>query len=642
YDMAWRRGILEKLYSLGFRGNLPIFIANLLSDRTFRVRMGSTFSDLFCQENGVPQGSVLSPTLFMLLINDILSASSTHIKYTLYADDIVIWSDAQDLDVAKTEIQKTLDELGRWQDLWGTTFSAEKSNFMVFTKKRTLSAVHLRIKGVAIPETDSTFFLGLKFDCKLRWDKHIQYLFDSCSKRLNVLRSIQSHAWGADRSSILLVYKSFIRAKFDYGCHIYDAAAPTIKKKLNTIQNTALRLATGALRNTTIKKLEVEANVLPLQLHRDYLSLAYGSKILSDPLHPTRVSLLDHHDLRHSSDRPFARRLHDLSQQYNVPLLSLDNRCSFELPPWIQPSFHIDLSVHSSVKAVTPVEVLRARGRELISQFQNTDQYFTDGSVQGDLTGVGVFHRTFNVCQRLPNHTSIYTAEAYAIFLALRRGLKEKRDFTVFSDSYSCLSAVKAARSDHPVVARILNILHHSSLVIWLCWIPSHCGILGNEQADRLAGRALHTNAIADIRLPRQDFLRQVRVSIARSWQEDYDSYTFNRYKYKVGFWETSCHENRLYEVCLARLRLNCVKFIHLVPHIENTHPLRCPCDDSRMSLHHVFFNCGYYVFERLKLLDALRLQNLGHEVKYPLSDDVNFQSLVIDFLKNTNLLNIL
>ena len=62
--MSWRRGILEKLYDLGFRGNLPIFISSLISVRKFQVKIGSSYSEVFIQENGVPQGSVFSPTLF--------------------------------------------------------------------------------------------------------------------------------------------------------------------------------------------------------------------------------------------------------------------------------------------------------------------------------------------------------------------------------------------------------------------------------------------------------------------------------------------------------------------------------------------------------------------------------------------------
>ena len=58
---------------MGLRGNLPIFIGNFLSDRTFQIHLGTILSDkIFHQEEGVPQGAILSTTLFNVKINDIV------------------------------------------------------------------------------------------------------------------------------------------------------------------------------------------------------------------------------------------------------------------------------------------------------------------------------------------------------------------------------------------------------------------------------------------------------------------------------------------------------------------------------------------------------------------------------------------
>ena len=119
----------SRRYDTGLKGKLPIFVANLLYKRSFRFRVGSEFSNIFYQENGVPQGSVISPTLFMMLINDILRNISLHTRYALYADDIVIWCDLNVIKESKNEIQKVLDKIGRWKDLWDTTFSPTKSNY---------------------------------------------------------------------------------------------------------------------------------------------------------------------------------------------------------------------------------------------------------------------------------------------------------------------------------------------------------------------------------------------------------------------------------------------------------------------------------------------------------------------------------
>ena len=74
YNTTWKRGILRKLLSLGFCGHLPIFIRNLLTDRTFRFQVEDTLSTSLDQVEGVPEDSVLSVLCFALSINDIVTA----------------------------------------------------------------------------------------------------------------------------------------------------------------------------------------------------------------------------------------------------------------------------------------------------------------------------------------------------------------------------------------------------------------------------------------------------------------------------------------------------------------------------------------------------------------------------------------
>ena len=73
-DTTWKHGILSDLYDLDFRGHLPTFIDEFLSHRLFQVRAGNTLSDTYEKEMGVPQGSILSPVLFSLKINNIVKS----------------------------------------------------------------------------------------------------------------------------------------------------------------------------------------------------------------------------------------------------------------------------------------------------------------------------------------------------------------------------------------------------------------------------------------------------------------------------------------------------------------------------------------------------------------------------------------
>jgi len=90
YDTTWKHGIQSDLYAVDFRGHLPTFIGGFLSHRLFQVRAGSTLSDTYEQEMGVPQGSILSPILFFLKINNIVKSVFKGLQASLFVDDFAI------------------------------------------------------------------------------------------------------------------------------------------------------------------------------------------------------------------------------------------------------------------------------------------------------------------------------------------------------------------------------------------------------------------------------------------------------------------------------------------------------------------------------------------------------------------------
>ena len=78
YDTTWRYGIMKDLQEMNLRGRLPLFVKNFLKDRSFNVRLGTTISEEHEQDMGVPQGSILSVTLFSIKVNSIVKCLSGH------------------------------------------------------------------------------------------------------------------------------------------------------------------------------------------------------------------------------------------------------------------------------------------------------------------------------------------------------------------------------------------------------------------------------------------------------------------------------------------------------------------------------------------------------------------------------------
>ena len=128
YDTTWKYGILKDLHEAGLRGRMPVFISKFLENRNFRVRLVSTLSDPFEQEMGVPQGSILSVTLFSLKRNDV--------EGSLYVDDFLMSYRAKTTRTCERQLQVCLHKIGKWCIENGFKFSQSKTVCIHFHKKR--------------------------------------------------------------------------------------------------------------------------------------------------------------------------------------------------------------------------------------------------------------------------------------------------------------------------------------------------------------------------------------------------------------------------------------------------------------------------------------------------------------------------
>ena len=243
YDTTWKYGILRDLHDFGLRGRLPIFIAAFLNEQLFRVRVGNTLSDARVQEMGVPQGCILSVTLFSIKINSIVKAINPGVECSLYVDDFVICLKARNMNIIERQLQQCLNKLQSWSNENGFKFSKTKTKCMHFCNLRCHHPnPELYLNKIRIDVVTEFKFLGVIFDTKLTFLPHINALKKKCKKALNLLKVVAHSELGADRKVLLRLYCSLVRSKLDYGSIVYGSARKSYLKVLDSIHNEGLRL----------------------------------------------------------------------------------------------------------------------------------------------------------------------------------------------------------------------------------------------------------------------------------------------------------------------------------------------------------------------------------------------------------------
>ena len=136
-----------------------------------RVVVDGIQSDLVTVDSGVPQGTVLSPILFLLHINDLPSVISSKVRD--FADDCLIYREIKSRQ-DQNDLQKDLNLLESWGSTWGMRFNAAKCNILRVSRKQTPIPYQYELSWQVLEEVKDAKYLGVTVSDDLEWTKHIQ------------------------------------------------------------------------------------------------------------------------------------------------------------------------------------------------------------------------------------------------------------------------------------------------------------------------------------------------------------------------------------------------------------------------------------------------------------------------------------
>ena len=637
YDTTWRHGIIKNMYKMGIRGQMIRFINSFLSDRFIKVRVGSYISSPFPQEEGVPQGSVLSVTCFAIAINNIMEVVNLPVKGTLFVDDFAIYCTGYDAISVGRHIQKAIDAVSNWALENGFRFSASKTVAIRFTRRRVKEEVPtLTLNGNILPYENNVKFLGMTLDEKLTWSYHIENLKIKVKRSLNILKVVSGFDWGADKKSLLKMYDALCRSKLDYGSLIYSSACKTKLKELDAVHNMGLRICTGAFRTTPVESLYVDSHELPLDLRREELGLRYTMRLKSSRDNPA-FKVLEECEINKFGPRaskPFQiRQLENLEDDI-IQRQKIEQVKPYCVPPWIIPE--IQCCSEKISKKDTSEEEIKASFLRHDSIHQGLEKIYTDGSKSENGVGCAVVFNDEIYEAKLPNTASIFTAEMTAIVQALEIvHNSRKRHFVIYSDSQSAIDSMKKYNASHPLVKKAhewLFWIASRKKTLSFCWSPSHVGIRGNEEADFYAKEASRNSSYQIRKVPHHDMIRPIKSYIWRKWQEKLSSPLLpNNKKYKkirknVETWHSSFQKDRRTEIVLSRLRMGHTALTHKFILEGSTAPICARCAVP-LSVEHILVQCVKYRSQRQRFhLD-------GKSIAEILDDNADVSALV-GFLK--------
>jgi len=626
FDRVWHMGVIYKLMKLGFKGRIIGWLYSYLQDRKFKILLEGRTSAERPISSGVPQGAVISPALFNVLLSDLPKIEG--VTYSEFADDLAIYCSGREAGEVVLRMQSALDSLHDWTLNWGQSISTLKTKAMYFTNRRTYPA-NVTINGQPIDYVPNFKFLGMVFDApRLSWKQHITHLRVSCTKSISVMKSVAHNKWGADRSTLLKFYTATIRSKLDYASHLYAGAAGTHLDTLDVIQNQCLRIALGVRQTTPIISLTTEANIPPLKIRRLFLGIKYYLRISEYPCN-NPVTKLYNYDCVINNNKPFLQRVRDDMRKLDMnDCMHLPYPPVSPVPPWRSiENLLVENFADTVPKLISDVSVQRIFNALISEDYRDLFAIYTDGSKTSEYVSAAVViperRTTYNY--KLQPKNCILFAEIFAISKAIEyTKVNNINEFVIFSDSLSSIALIGNRRLNsfkhlvHNIQRELLRIKNEGGRAM-IQWVPAHRGIPGNELADKAAKQAGSSNAVYDIRIPYEDTIKVVYEKCILYWQQEWESTILRtgrgndlrHIKDSIAYWPWTTNKCRLLETALARLRVGHVGLAQHKFRFRLTETPLCMCGEVE-TVKHFLLECENYHEIRSQMLRKIMNLNIN------------------------------
>ena len=268
FNSVQHNRLVSKMEALNLDPEVLLWFADYLNNRKQFTFINDTESSVLDVPYGVPQGSVLGPVLYLLYANDI-GEIIQKCNVAMYADDTVIYSKSGNYEEGLVEVQNDLCNLQKWCKENGIYINVTKTKKMVFGSSHMLKKIvpkDILLEGETIEDVPVYTYLGVVMDRQVNFEAHAKKLIDRTAAKLVQMRKMRRFI---TRQAAIMVYKNMILPVLEYGNIFLSATNLETRKKMQVLQNKALRCALLEDNFSNVSDLHCAARLNKLKHRRD-------------------------------------------------------------------------------------------------------------------------------------------------------------------------------------------------------------------------------------------------------------------------------------------------------------------------------------------------------------------------------------
>ena len=240
-------GTIDKIYQLDLPTKLCSWLSDFLVGRVIQVKSEGFLSPKVYPKAGIPQGSNLSPLLFLIYVNHMPVPSHHLTNKSQFADDTSQWAVSKSIDLAAEYVQRNLDKLASWCVKWRIKLNPERTKVIIFSQSQTAIRAEpaLSLYGDLLSYYPHIKFLGITFDNRITFTEHFEEILERRNQKFHRLKILVNKKWGPSPATVLQVHKQCVRAIFEYGIVSTITVSESVINKIQRfqVQNSFIRLA---------------------------------------------------------------------------------------------------------------------------------------------------------------------------------------------------------------------------------------------------------------------------------------------------------------------------------------------------------------------------------------------------------------